>query len=363
MADSYTSSLQLVKPEIGASRDTWGSKTNANWDALDGFVSQAMPVGAILDFAGPNAPSGWLICDGRLISRVTYSALFAIIGTYWGAGDGSTTFNLPNMTGRSGVGPGTVTDQGGRQATWGFATSAGFIWNIITQAALPNYALYVDTQGYHSHGGATVAAGAHYHTTDAQGSHQHNTGGTGYGTTAVGDHTHSTWTDTQGDHTHQVYNTFNSGGGGFAAGGFSFGGAQTTSVNGAHGHNIGMAGAGGHGHYIFWDGNHAHTTTWVGDHAHGIYGDGSHAHNVYLNGSGGLFEVQSPIIVVTKIIYAGNQAVARAVGAAAPVTLEGFAEDAEDELAAIREELAQLRTLLGGRPRRRMLSAPLRGPH
>ena len=66
-----------------------------------------MPIGALLDFAGPNAPSGWLIADGRQVSRVTYSALFAAIGTFWGAGDGSTTFTLPNPNGRALIGPGT----------------------------------------------------------------------------------------------------------------------------------------------------------------------------------------------------------------------------------------------------------------
>lgn len=49
-------------------------------------------------------PTGWLICDGSAISRTTYADLFAIIGTTYGAGDGSTTFNLPNLKGRVIVG-------------------------------------------------------------------------------------------------------------------------------------------------------------------------------------------------------------------------------------------------------------------
>lgn len=54
-------------------------------------------VGTVKAFAGSTPPSGWLFCDGSQISRTTYAALFAAIGTTYGAGDGSTTFNLPNI--------------------------------------------------------------------------------------------------------------------------------------------------------------------------------------------------------------------------------------------------------------------------
>ena len=54
--------------------------------------------GFIAPFAGSTAPDGWLICDGSAVSRTTYAALFAIIGTTYGAGDGNSTFNLPNYT-------------------------------------------------------------------------------------------------------------------------------------------------------------------------------------------------------------------------------------------------------------------------
>jgi microcystin-dependent protein len=55
--------------------------------------------GEVAMFAGPTAPAGWLECDGTAVSRTTYSALFAIIGTTYGVGDGSTTFNLPECRG------------------------------------------------------------------------------------------------------------------------------------------------------------------------------------------------------------------------------------------------------------------------
>ena len=85
MPDSFTPNLNMVLCEVGASRDSWGTKWNENLTTLDQFVFMGTPIGMLADFAGPNAPDGWMICDGRLISRTTYSALFAVIGTYWGA--------------------------------------------------------------------------------------------------------------------------------------------------------------------------------------------------------------------------------------------------------------------------------------
>jgi microcystin-dependent protein len=64
------------------------------------------PAGATIDFAGPvaNIPGGYLLCDGSAVSRTTYAGLYAAIGTGWGVGDGSTTFNLPNLMGKTTVG-------------------------------------------------------------------------------------------------------------------------------------------------------------------------------------------------------------------------------------------------------------------
>ena len=59
-----------------------------------------MPAGVILLYGGTSAPTGWLLCDGSAVSRTSYAALFAVIGTSFGIGDGSTTFNLPNFTNR-----------------------------------------------------------------------------------------------------------------------------------------------------------------------------------------------------------------------------------------------------------------------
>lgn len=64
----------------------------------------AVPIGSIQAFAGSTIPTGWLLCDGSAISRTTYSELFTAIGNAYGDGDGSTTFNLPNLKTRVPVG-------------------------------------------------------------------------------------------------------------------------------------------------------------------------------------------------------------------------------------------------------------------
>lgn len=80
--------------------------------------------GIIVPFGGPNPPKGWLPCDGSAVSRTIYSDLFNAIGTAWGAGDGSTTFHLPDLRGRfpRGVDEGTGRDPG---ASSRFASNSG----------------------------------------------------------------------------------------------------------------------------------------------------------------------------------------------------------------------------------------------
>ena len=60
-------------------------------------ISAAVPTGVVQAFAGSTTPQGWLLCDGAAVSRTDYAALFAVIGTTYGKGNGSTTFNLPNL--------------------------------------------------------------------------------------------------------------------------------------------------------------------------------------------------------------------------------------------------------------------------
>jgi microcystin-dependent protein len=87
--------------------------TNTTQLATTAFVlANSNPTGGIMMWSTGTAPTGWLLCAGAAVSRSTYAALFAVIGTTFGAGDGTTTFNLPNYTNRFPYGT-TVASTGG----------------------------------------------------------------------------------------------------------------------------------------------------------------------------------------------------------------------------------------------------------
>ena len=73
--------------------------------AIQGAVSgDTLPIGAIMPFGGGSVPDDYLLCNGQAVSRTTYAQLFSVIGTNYGVGDGSTTFNVPNLKGKVPVG-------------------------------------------------------------------------------------------------------------------------------------------------------------------------------------------------------------------------------------------------------------------
>lgn len=87
-------------------------------------ANQSAPVGTVVMFAGATAPDGWMKCDGSALPRASYHTLYGIIGTGYGGGDGITTFNLPNMTGKFPQGNGTVGATGG-SATHAHSSATG----------------------------------------------------------------------------------------------------------------------------------------------------------------------------------------------------------------------------------------------
>jgi microcystin-dependent protein len=98
-----------------------------------------MLAGSIYMFAGATAPTGFLMCDGSAVSRTTYSALFAVIGTTYGTGDGSTTFNLPDMSGRVPIGASSLHVLG---------TSGGEEGHVLLEAELPSHDHTVPAHGH-----------------------------------------------------------------------------------------------------------------------------------------------------------------------------------------------------------------------
>ena len=91
-----TGALPIANGGTGATTASQ-ARANLGLDSTTGLV----PTGTIVAFSGNNIPSGYLGCNGAAVSRKTYADLFAVIGTTYGAGDGSTTFNLPNLNNNS----------------------------------------------------------------------------------------------------------------------------------------------------------------------------------------------------------------------------------------------------------------------
>ena len=86
-----TTTVPIVLPAI---------PTTALQAATKSYVDQVLPAGSLMAYAASSAPTGWLLCDGTAYSRATYATLFAVIGTTWGAGDTTTTFNVPDLRGQ-----------------------------------------------------------------------------------------------------------------------------------------------------------------------------------------------------------------------------------------------------------------------
>jgi len=123
--------------------------------------------GMIMDFAGATPPAGWLICDGSAVSRTAFAALFGVIGTTYGVGDNSTTFNLPDCRGRVTAGPDGGANRltsAGFGGTAAVAAVGGGETQTLSWSQMPNHA---HTMG----GGAAMLLG---------------NAGTAYGTTVAG---------------------------------------------------------------------------------------------------------------------------------------------------------------------------------
>ncbi len=263
--------------------ESWDAKSefDGEFSSLTGVPNSViMPAGVINIFAGSIAPDGYLICDGREVSRTEYADLFAVIGTAYGEGDGSTTFNLPDLQSRIPVGISTEPEFDELGKTGG----------------AKDHALTVDEMPVHSHDGSTGEAGGHDHegNTSSSGGHSH-TGST----STSGAHSHSGTTNTTGAHTHAYSRrarTLKSAGGlpnFYEAGGLT---TVNTSTSGNHSHSFTTSTAGGHTHTL--------SIASVANHSHIIAADGSHEHTVSIGESGGGISHNNlqPYIVLNFII-------------------------------------------------------------
>ena len=110
------------------------------------------PAGIVMPFAGSTAPQGYLLCDGSAVSRSEYADLFTAIGTTYGAGDGSTTFNVPDLAGKVVIG---VSDNHALGSTGGEAS------HTLTESELPAHVHEVPSHGHENDISATTPELSH----------------------------------------------------------------------------------------------------------------------------------------------------------------------------------------------------------
>jgi microcystin-dependent protein len=142
-------------PSITAPTSEQNAITSGTLNAVTNFITTVtpspVPPGVMTPYGGSSAPSGWLLCDGSAVSRTTYADLYAAISTTFGVGDGSTTFNLPNLQDRFPVGKGST---------------------LSTLGATGGSLSHTHGQTQHQHDFSSVTGG-HSHAFSGGGSHNH----------------------------------------------------------------------------------------------------------------------------------------------------------------------------------------------
>lgn len=178
----HNESVWLLLTNLSNVATSEPSVTNTDW--LE--ISSNNAVGSVAFFAGNTAPLGWLKANGAAVSRTAYSKLFAYIGTSFGSGDGSTTFNLPDLRGEF-------------LRAWDDGRGIDSGRSFASTQSSQNLS--------HSHTGAVLPGGAHSHTTSA--SYRTSGGSVAFGGTGgsmglqngvngVGDHVHGLSIDNSG---------------------------------------------------------------------------------------------------------------------------------------------------------------------
>jgi microcystin-dependent protein len=262
MFDTRTGNTTMTGTMSAGAITTTGNSTVGGDLTVSGTFAH-VPTGTVIMYIATTAPTGFLLCNGSEVSRITYSRLFNVIGTTYGVGNNSTTFNLPDLRGRSPLGFGQGTNLTNRTLN----QTGGSETHTLTVAEMPthNHTASTNSTGAHTHTGTTATEGSHTHsgTTSVNGEHNHTS------SRAIGDR----WADAPdgGNDTGGVIGSYDN---------------PLTSTNGNHSHTFTTGGGTAH--------SHTFTTASNGDHTHTV--------TVNNNGSNNAHNNMSPFIVLNFII-------------------------------------------------------------
>jgi microcystin-dependent protein len=142
----------------GSNQLSWGAPTSSENRVETFLIEDPNPIGLILQWAKELAPDKWLLCDGEAVSRSTYSELFGEIGTTYGAGDGSTTFNVPDLRARVPIGKGTNTDANNLSAAFNTLGASTYTSESATLSGEFKHTLTIDKIPSHRHVGSFAEA-------------------------------------------------------------------------------------------------------------------------------------------------------------------------------------------------------------
>ncbi len=152
---------QWWKSNEGTLFTYYNDGTSSQWVESTNVVANVepnpIPAGAMMAWGSNIIPANWLLCDGSAVSRSTYASLFAIIGTQYGSGDGTTTFNLPNIKGR------TIVGKDAAQTEFDvLGETGGAKTHTLTEAEMPTHT-HVQNAHNHTQDAHNHSQNSHYH--------------------------------------------------------------------------------------------------------------------------------------------------------------------------------------------------------